>query len=120
MSGLAQGREPVHEGGLVLEGGRRPTRIPIIEGTVGTVEWFYMWGKRNRLQLKNTLIVFHLFDTTDYLVSRISPIAPLLVDHFWPIRDTIESTVAVTGVEKKTLLKQTIILSLKRFRGPPM
>ena len=38
----------------------------------------------------------------DIMVSRIGPPAPLLllVDHFGPICDSIEPTVAVTGIEK--------------------
>ena len=38
----------------------------------------------------------------DFMVSQIGPNAPylLLTDHFEPIRDTLKSTVAATGIEK--------------------
>ena len=41
----------------------------------------------------------------DFMVPRIGPITPLLllVDHFGPIRDTMESTVAAKGIEKVVL-----------------
>ena len=40
--------------------------------------------------------------TIDSIVSRIGPIAPslLLVDNFEPIRNTIKSSLAATGIEK--------------------
>ena len=38
--------------------------------------------------------------TVDIIGSRIGPITPLLVEHYGPIRETIKSTVAVTGTKK--------------------
>ena len=45
--------------------------------------------------------------TVDFMVSRICPIAPLLLllDHYGPIRDTIKSTVSATRSKKAKLLK---------------
>ena len=64
--------------------------------------------------LRNTVCLLHFsffsFDpydleyaTIDLMVSRIGPIAllMLLVNHFKPIRYTIPSTVAATGNEKR-------------------
>ena len=66
---------------------------------IGTVHRFYMGGQGNRLPL------FSIFAATpvEFMVSRISLIAPLLilVDNFGPIRDTNRSTVAATGTEQK-------------------
>ena len=54
-------------------------------------------------------------------MSRNGLIAPLLLlfEHYSPIRDTIKSIVAVTGIEKWKELMLNGFLSWRRFRGPP-
>ena len=44
--------------------------------------------------------------TVDFMVSRIGPIAPLLllVAHYGPICDTIKSTVTAKGIKKNEKL----------------
>ena len=63
---------------------------------------------RNSFQLRNTVYFrYRIFSipvvtTVDFTGSQIGPIAPflLLLDHSGPIRDTINSTAVVTGIEK--------------------
>ena len=59
--------------------------------------------------------------TLDLIVSRIGPIAPLLLlmANFGQIRDTIKSTKAATEKEKLNRLKQIIFLSWRRIRTTP-
>ena len=77
-------------------------------------------GTVTRSEIRFTLSVLHVSipvaATVNFKVSRIGPIAPLLilVGHFGLIRDTIKSTVAATGTEKneeKKIGEQTLYLS---------
>ena len=51
------------------------------------------------------------------MMARIGPIATylLLVDHFGPIRDTIKSMVAATGIETKVLKGTRMIKVIRKF-----
>ena len=53
------------------------------------------------------ILSFPVAATVDLMVSRIGIIAPLLIvlDHFGPIRTTLKSHVAVTGIKKSSRLK---------------
>ena len=48
----------------------------------------------------NVVFSFLVAAKVDLMVTWIGPITPLLllVDHFGPIRDTVESSVAATGI----------------------
>ena len=79
-----------------------------IKGTVHRFTWG-VHGTVSSLVIRFTLSVFHftisVAATVDLMMSRIGPIAPLLllVDYFGPICYTIKSTAVATGIEKKKI-----------------
>ena len=51
--------------------------------------------------IRFSIIFLHVAANFYFIVSRIGPILPLLLDHFETIRDTIKSTLAATGKKMK-------------------